>query len=85
MARLESGMVALGTEAPPFELADVLSGRAVGRDDALAGKQGLLVLFVCVHCPYVKHVEAELAAIGRDFGDRIGIVAIQPNDIAQYP
>ena len=78
-------MVSLGTEAPAFELTDVVSGRAVGRDDALAGKHGLLVLFVCVHCPYVKHIEAELGRIGEEFGERIGIVAIQPNDIAQYP
>ncbi len=85
MAKLESAMVSLGSDAPPFELEDVLSGKAVGRDDVLAGKQGLLVLFVCVHCPYVKHVEAELGRIGAEFGEQIGIVAIQPNDVAQYP
>ena len=85
MAKLESAMVTLGTEAPAFELQNVVSGSAVGRDDVMAGKAGLLVLFVCVHCPYVKHVEAELAAIGREFGERVGIVAIQPNDVAQYP
>ena len=85
MAKLESTMVSLGTEAPAFELTDVVSGRATSRDDVLAGKDGLLVLFVCVHCPYVKHIEAELGRIGEEFGERIGIVAIQPNDIAQYP
>lgn len=84
MAKLESAMVSLGTEAPPFELEDVLSGRAIGRDDVIAGKEALLVLFVCVHCPYVKHIEAELGRIGQDFGERVGVVAIQPNDIAQY-
>lgn len=85
MARLESAMISLGTEAPQFALEDVLSGQTVGRDEILAGKQGLLVLFVCVHCPYVMHVEAELGAIGREYGSRIGMVAIQPNDIEQYP
>ena len=85
MAKLESTMVAIGTEAPAFELEDVLSGAAMGRDDVLAEKQGLLVLFVCVHCPYVKHIEEQLGRIGEDFGEQIGIVAIQPNDIAQYP
>lgn len=85
MAKLESRMVALGSEAPAFELLDVRTGRAVGRDDVLAGKEGLLVLFVCVHCPYVRHVEAELGRIGVDFGERIGVVAIQPNDTGQYP
>jgi thiol-disulfide isomerase/thioredoxin len=85
-------MVKLGTVAPAFELQDVLSGRAMSRDDvfALGGKKGLLVMFVCVHCPYVKHVEAELARIGADYfgpegGGPIAIAAIQSNDIEQYP
>ena len=78
-------MVELGTEAPQFRLTDVMSGRVLSREDVLAGKRGLLVLFVCVHCPYVKHVEAELARIGRDYSPQIGIVGIQSNDIAQYP
>jgi hypothetical protein len=85
MAKLESAMVSLGTKAPPFALEDVLSGRTIGRDEVLAGKGGLLVMFVCVHCPYVKHVEAELGRIGREFGDRMGVVAIQPNAVEQYP
>jgi thiol-disulfide isomerase/thioredoxin len=78
-------MVSLGTVAPAFELMDVVSGRAVGRDDVSAGLGGLLVMFVCVHCPFVKHVEEELARIGADYAGRIGIVAIQSNDIEQYP
>ena len=82
-------MVTLGTEAPPFELVDVVSGRAMSRDDvfAAAGDDacGLLVMFLCVHCPYVKHVEAELARIGEDYEGMIAIAAIQSNDIEQYP
>jgi thiol-disulfide isomerase/thioredoxin len=78
-------MVELGTLAPPFELLDVVSGRAVGRDDVAAGTGGLLVLFVCVHCPYVKHVEQELARIGVDYEGKIGIAAIQSNDVEEYP
>ena len=110
MARTESAMVELGTFAPPFELVDAISGRAMSRDDVFAlswdpelsdtvniattggpaQKHGLLVMFICVHCPYVKHVEEELARIGKDyFGEDgegpIAIVAIQSNDIAQYP
>lgn len=78
-------MVALGTIAPAFELTDVLTGKAVGRDDVAAGKQGLLVMFVCPHCPYVKHVEAELGRIGADYAETIGVVAINSNDVSQYP
>ncbi len=89
MAKTESTMVTLGTEAPPFELLDVVSGRAMSRDDIFAAAgddaQGLLVMFICVHCPYVKHVEAELAKIGEDYEGLIAIAAIQSNDIEQYP
>jgi thiol-disulfide isomerase/thioredoxin len=89
MAKTESTMVTLGTEAPPFELLDVVSGRAMSRDDIFAAAgddaQGLLVMFICVHCPYVKHVEAELAKIGEDYEGLIAIAAIQSNDTEQYP
>ena len=107
MSRTESRMVNLGTVAPAFELLDVVSGRAIGRDDVLAtagtddgsdqtnlmsgggtskgGLHGLLVMFVCVHCPYVKHVEEELGRIGKDYEGKIAIVAISSNDVASYP
>ena len=83
MSRTESAMVQLGTVAPAFELQDAVTGKAVGRDDA--AKNGLLVMFICVHCPYVKHVEQQLAQIGRDYEGKIGIVAISANDVAAYP
>lgn len=83
MSRTQSAMVELGTVAPAFELADVVTGRAVGRDDV--AKNGLLVMFICVHCPYVKHIEEELARIGRDYEGKIGIAAISSNDIVAYP
>ncbi|HEU5340718.1 thioredoxin family protein [Edaphobacter sp.] len=85
MSRTESTMVSLGTVAPAFELPDVVSGKAVGRDDVAAGQSGLLVMFLCVHCPYVKHVEAELARIGSDYAGKIGLVAISSNDTVEYP
>jgi len=87
-------MVALGSVAPPFELLDVISGRGMSRDDVFAGAgdgsgsgtaKGLLVMFVCVHCPYVKHIEQELARIGVDYEGKIAIAAIQSNDTEQYP
>ncbi|MBN9614133.1 MAG: thioredoxin family protein [Acidobacteriales bacterium 59-55] len=83
MSRTESAMVELGTEAPAFELPDVVTGKAVGRDDA--AKNGLLVMFICVHCPYVQYVEQQLAQIGRDYEGRLGIVAISSNDTIAYP
>jgi hypothetical protein len=89
MSKTESTMVELGTIAPPFELMDVISGKALSRDDifAAAGDEarGLLVMFICVHCPYVKLVEAELAKISEDYEGLIAIAAIQSNDIAEYP
>jgi hypothetical protein len=87
MSKTQSSMVELGTVAPPFELVDVVSGKAFGRDDvaALGEGSGLLVMFICVHCPYVKHVEQELARIGVDYAGRIGIAAISSNDVATHP
>src|ERR671930_802351 len=85
MARTASTMVALGTQAPDFHLPDVISGRIVSLE-SLATKSGLLVMFICRHCPYVKHVQDELARIGQDYQSRdIVIVAITSNDIAQQP
>ena len=85
MSKTLSSMVELGTEAPAFELVDVVSGRAMGRDDIAEDQQGLLVMFICVHCPYVKHVEEELARIGVDYAGKIGMVAISSNDVEAFP
>ena len=64
----------LGTIASDFRLPDVVSGATVARDQ-VTGKHGLLVLFICAHCPYVQHVQEELARIGRDYAGRgIGIL-----------
>ncbi len=80
-----STMLALGTKAPDFELPDVVTGRTVSIRD-FDGKRGLLVMFICRHCPYVRHVREELARLGRDFADSdLAIVAISANDPAEYP
>lgn len=84
MALVNSTMMPLGSVAPDFRLPDT-DGRTVARDD-FRGKNGLLVMFICNHCPYVKHVRAELAAIGRDYQAKgVGIVAINANDAVTYP
>jgi len=85
MSKTQSSMVELGTVAPAFELTDVVGGRALSRDDVAADGCGLLVMFLCVHCPYVKHVEQELARIGADYEGRIAIAAISANDVAAFP
>ena len=82
MALTPSTMLALGTPAPGFALPDT-EGNTV-TCDPFAGRP-LLVMFICNHCPYVKHVAPELARLGRDYADRIGIVAVQSNDIVAYP
>lgn len=85
MAHTESTMLALGTPAPNFELTCVVSGKTIKLSD-YRGKKALLVMFICRHCPYVKHVERELAKLGRDYQDKsVGIVAISSNDAAAYP
>lgn len=78
-------LLELGETAPDFQLPDVVSGRTITLDTA-AGKHGLLVMFICRHCPYVVHVKEELARIGRDYAEKgLGIVAISSNDADHYP
>jgi peroxiredoxin len=84
MALTESTMLELGTTAPDFALPDVAKGKTVRRDD-FRGQDGLLVMFICAHCPYVKHVEKGLAELGRDYAGKLGIVAISSNDAENYP
>lgn len=77
-------MLALGTAAPDFSLPDVRSGATVSLAD-FREKPALLVMFLCNHCPYVQHMSAELARLGRDYAGRAGIVAISSNDPEDYP
>jgi peroxiredoxin len=78
-------MKELGSQAPEFQLRDVVTGKRISRAD-VAGPKGMLVMFICRHCPFVKHVQDELAKIGRDYAGRgIGIVAISSNDVASHP
>jgi len=84
MAETPSTMVALGTKAPNFRLPDT-SGKTVSLED-FKDAPALLVMFICNHCPFVKHIRGGLAKFGRDFQDRrLAIVAINSNDAASYP
>ena len=84
MALTESTMLELGTTAPDFALPDVVTGKTVRRDD-FRGQAGLLVMFICTHCPYVKHIEKGLAQLGADYAGKVAVVAISSNDAENYP
>ena len=74
-----------GAVAPDFHLPDTVSGRTVSLDE-FQDAAAFLVLFICNHCPYVKHVRGELARLGRDYKSRgVAIVAISSNDAEKYP
>jgi peroxiredoxin len=85
MASTLSTMLPLGTRTPEFALPDVVTGRTISLA-TFRDKKALLVMFICRHCPYVKHIEKELARIGKDYsGKDVGIVAITSNDPVAYP
>ena len=85
MALTESAMLELGTLAPEFILTDVVTGNEVELDHS-KGESALLVMFICAHCPYVKHINQGLAALGRDYASRsLSIVAISSNDAVAHP
>ena len=80
MAMVESTMLDLGFEAPSFELPDPRTGRTVRLEDVDRGN-GLLVMIICNHCPFVRNISHELVRFGEDYGERgLGIVAVNPND-----
>lgn len=84
MVRTPSTMVPLGTSAPDFSLTNV-DGRTLSFAD-VAGPKGTVVMFICNHCPFVKHVADQLASLGRDYLPRgIGVVAISANDVSTHP
>ena len=85
MVLTESTMLSLGTPAPNFALSDVTTQETISLK-TFAGKKGLLVMFICNHCPFVKHVKQELANIGKDYiALGLGIVGISSNDVENYP
>jgi len=85
MALTESTMLSLGSEAPDFALPEVISNNIIRLDDFRGTTDALVIMFICAHCPYVKHVEQGLAAFGRDYFDKpVGIVAISSNDAIAY-
>jgi len=83
MVAVNSTMLPLGTKAPDFKLSDT-KGKTVSRADFQ--NTALLVIFMCNHCPFVKHIRSELAKIGKDYIPRgMAMVGISSNDVANYP
>jgi hypothetical protein len=79
-----STMLALGTPLPAFRLPDVVTGEEIS-SGALGANKPILVIILCRHCPYVVHVQSELARLGRDYLPKVEIVAISSNDATTYP
>lgn len=85
MVLTPSTMLALGSSAPDFQLPDVVSGDTITLG-SFADKEALLVMFICRHCPFVVHVQEELARLGGDYKTgNMGIAAISSNDAATHP
>ena len=85
MALTPSTMLPLGTPAPDFSLTDTVSGKTMTLA-SFAGKKGLLVIFLCNHCPYVKHLKEGLVQLGKDYEKKdVAIVAISANDPVGHP
>lgn len=85
MARTPSTMVELGSIALDFTLLNPATGKLVSRDEVRKAK-GLLIIFMCNHCPFVKHILEGLISLGNDYHrSDLGLVAINSNDVTNYP
>ncbi|MFC4721027.1 thioredoxin family protein [Geojedonia litorea] len=85
MARTPSNMLALGTKAPDFKLLDTVSDQMLSLDE-LKGLKGTVIMFICNHCPFVKHVNTEISQLAKDVKSKgINCIAISSNDVEAYP
>lgn len=85
MARTPSNMLPLGTKAPNFNLLDTVSNTYISLNDA-KGKKATVIMFICNHCPFVKHVNAEISQLAKDYKVKgINCIAISSNDVKNYP
>lgn len=85
MARTPSNMIPLGTVAPDFTLPDTISGNTVSLQD-LKSDKATLIMFICNHCPFVKHMDEQLVALAKDYQAKgVSIIAISSNDVDNYP
>ena len=85
MVKTASTMLPLGTKAPDFSLKNAVDGKTVSLAD-VSGKKGLLVIFMCNHCPFVVHLRSDLAKFAKEYQEKgLAIVGISSNDVAEYP
>jgi thiol-disulfide isomerase/thioredoxin len=85
MAATETIQIPLGYKAPDFTLPDTVSGKEISLDE-LKGEHATAVMFICNHCPYVKHVNDELVRLANDYIPKgISFIAINSNDVENYP
>ncbi|MBX3289595.1 MAG: thioredoxin family protein [Acidobacteria bacterium] len=85
MAETATKQIALGYEAPDFTLPDTVSGRELSLQE-LKGEQATVVMFICNHCPFVKHVNKELVRLANDYSPKgVSFIAINSNDVENYP
>jgi thiol-disulfide isomerase/thioredoxin len=91
MAKMGSAMVELGTKAHPFSLLDVISGSTISPLTDRPNKSGRqpkahVIMFICNHCPFVKHISKGLSALANDYQNKdIQFLAISSNDVSSYP
>lgn len=85
MVLTQSTMMSLGTIAPEFQLIDVVSQQSVSLK-TISPPPATLIIFLCCHCPFVKHIENELSKLGQDYQEKwLNIIAISSNDVENYP
>ncbi|MGR3810596.1 thioredoxin family protein [Jiulongibacter sp. NS-SX5] len=85
MALTESNMLPIGTTAPDFTLPDAISGKTLSLDE-LKSDVATVVMFICNHCKYVKHINGELVNIVKKFQDKgVSFIGISSNDVENYP
>ena len=85
MAITPSSMIPLGTLAPPFSLLDVTTQKIVSLDN-LKSNIGTVIVFICNHCPFVKHIQKRLVVVAQDYQKKgIAFIAINSNDVKAYP
>ena len=85
MARTPSNMIPLGTVAPSFKLEDTVSGKNLSLQE-IKGEKGTVIMFICNHCPFVKHVNGGIVEMAKEYESKgIGFIAISSNDVDHYP